>query len=589
MAFNAIDYIYLNPELPAYSNILTIEDALNFHDTDSNGPSLVYDTSIIPSNLDPFVFLSTNKDIIPIAKLSQSVFDAMSNDNIPIAEIISTGRFVSSIVKDIRYTANNRFTLSNTSSYNFNVSNLNIGDEIRVFDDLKREYFFTVNNYSSSNIFIGSHKYILHISSNYILDGIKVFDPLRVAKTGLVRIGENALSNTSNILPESGTFNASLYRLLYPNASRLTDQEAYIDYISKRKNNQLRINNADEFLANYIATSNVEITGVNNIINRNLSFGQSNRLVTEYGIRQFTENLFDEIGNNANFSEVFITSNFSTTGPAQFESTVDISSNLRVLNSSILTGAVTMCNTLQVMRQAQFDSNVSINKNALVYGTLSVHGNMYNPRIGIGYYMDSNGSNNAGSNQQNILIASQGSNTYINGSNIGFGTDSPSEKVDIVGNMKVSKSVYAMSNVGIGLSNPLYQLHLSVDSAAKPTSSTWIVSSDKRLKENIHDADLDRCYDILKNLPLKRYTWNDFMINSKSTKDKRKLGWIAQDVETFFPKSVDKKDMYGISDCRTLDNDQLYATMYGCIQKLQHMVEHLTLENNKIKQYLNIY
>jgi trimeric autotransporter adhesin len=40
-------------------------------------------------------------------------------------------------------------------------------------------------------------------------------------------------------------------------------------------------------------------------------------------------------------------------------------------------------------------------------------------------------------------------------------------------------------NVGIGTSSPSYQLQLSTDSAAKPTSALWTIASDKRIKENI--------------------------------------------------------------------------------------------------------
>jgi hypothetical protein len=421
-----------------------------------------------------------------------------------------------------------------------------------------------------------------------LIDGIKVYNPLRLAKINVVRQYTNSLINQSNILPESGTFNPSLYKVLYPDAARLTDQEAYVDYIAKRKNFIYRINNAEEFIANYVSTSNVHITGVNNSINRSLTSGESNRLVTEFGIRTFTENLFDEISNNANFTQVFITSNMDVTGPAQFYSTLDAYSNFRVANSSILTGSVSMSNTLYVQKEATFDSNLSVNKNALIYGTLSVHGNVYNPRIGIGYYMDSNGSNYAGSNGLSNLIASLGSNTYILGSNVGIGTTTPQEKLHVIGNTKISNDLYVLNNIGVGFSNPTYQLQLSQDSAAKPTSSTWIISSDARLKENITLADVDRCYQIVKDLPLKHYTWTDFMIPSSSTQDKSKLGWIAQDVEDYFPKSVRKQDMYGISNCYTLDTDQLYATMYGCIQKLQSMVEQLQQENQQMKSQIQM-
>ena len=123
-------------------------------------------------------------------------------------------------------------------------------------------------------------------------------------------------------------------------------------------------------------------------------------------------------------------------------------------------------------------------------------------------------------------------------------------------------------NVGIGTSSPAYKLHLSSDSAAKPSTNTWTISSDSRLKTNITMANLDICYDNVKNIPLKRYTWLDEIYTAEQVSDRSKLGWIAQDVETFIPKAVEQKEMFGYSDCRTLNSDQIIASLYGSVQKL---------------------
>lgn len=116
-------------------------------------------------------------------------------------------------------------------------------------------------------------------------------------------------------------------------------------------------------------------------------------------------------------------------------------------------------------------------------------------------------------------------------------------------------------------------LALTDDSAYKLSTTTWSVSSDQRLKENIQTADLDRCYDIIQNLPLKHYTWKDQV--AMHIKDKSKLGWIAQEVEAVFPKAVSKSEMFGLLDCRSLDSDQIYAVMYGAIQKLQQKMQEV--------------
>jgi hypothetical protein len=131
------------------------------------------------------------------------------------------------------------------------------------------------------------------------------------------------------------------------------------------------------------------------------------------------------------------------------------------------------------------------------------------------------------------------------------------------------------SNVGIGVRDPTYLLHLSADSAAKPSTTTWTVTSDARMKENIVPADLNLCYDIVKSLPLKRYTWKSEAFDSNQVQDRSKIGWIAQDVESVFPKAVETKQFNEIEDCKFLNADQIYAAMYGAIQKCIDGLEKL--------------
>ena len=157
-----------------------------------------------------------------------------------------------------------------------------------------------------------------------------------------------------------------------------------------------------------------------------------------------------------------------------------------------------------------------------------------------------------------------------------------------------ANSYFMGGNIGIGDSTPSYQLELSTDSAAKPSTNTWTVPSDERLKENIENADLDICYNVVKNLPLKRYKWRDDVYSTEKVRDRHKIGWIAQDVESVFPKAVNQYDFKFnqvfeldedgkeqivsedvIEDCRGLNADQIYAVMFGAIQKLQTKVEAL--------------
>jgi hypothetical protein len=160
-------------------------------------------------------------------------------------------------------------------------------------------------------------------------------------------------------------------------------------------------------------------------------------------------------------------------------------------------------------------------------------------------------------------------------------------------------------NVGIGTTTPATQLQLSLDSASKPTTNTWTISSDKRVKENIEDADIEICYNVAKNLKLRRFRWNEKYI--KNTEDHNMVGYIAQEVEHYLPKAITTvsqkflihkagdtdeqgniltEDVYEeIKDFKMLNTDQILKMSHGAIQFLINKVDSLTeqLEQEKNK------
>ncbi len=89
-------------------------------------------------------------------------------------------------------------------------------------------------------------------------------------------------------------------------------------------------------------------------------------------------------------------------------------------------------------------------------------------------------------------------------------------------------------NMGLGVTAPTFQLHLSQNSAAKPTSNTWTVSSDERLKTDIETLD-----DALNRLLALRgvsFRWRDPA--AMGGHDERYAGLLAQNVEQVFPEWV---------------------------------------------------
>lgn len=137
-------------------------------------------------------------------------------------------------------------------------------------------------------------------------------------------------------------------------------------------------------------------------------------------------------------------------------------------------------------------------------------------------------------------------------------------------------------NIGIGLEDPSYQLELSTDSAAKPTTSTWDTTSDRRVKENIVNADLDICYDDIKSIPLRRFKWSDKFVEKYQVKDKHNLGFIAQEVEKINKSCVNtfENKYFKLKDFKTLNKDQLMMSLFGAVKKLQNINEISQIEKN---------
>ena len=105
------------------------------------------------------------------------------------------------------------------------------------------------------------------------------------------------------------------------------------------------------------------------------------------------------------------------------------------------------------------------------------------------------------------------------------------------------------------------------------------LTSDRRIKELITDADLDICYNNVKGLPLRRY---QYISSFRATKyDGTQIGFIADEVSTLFPKSVMEMETYidpHFSSIQHLNYDQIFLAHYGATKKLIGVVERQTTQ-----------
>ena len=155
-------------------------------------------------------------------------------------------------------------------------------------------------------------------------------------------------------------------------------------------------------------------------------------------------------------------------------------------------------------------------------------------------------------------------------------------------------NVYHMGRVGIGTTNPEYQLDVrgaiysSVGGYTQTGLTTWSITSDRRIKENITRASYDICLENVKNIEL--YNFN-FKNNCVNTNDKHQLGFIAQEVQQVYPKAVEVGKMIlntneAISDILTLNTTQIDYTLYGAVKNLIEKIEDIDNDLENIEKLI---
>jgi N-acetylneuraminic acid mutarotase len=137
------------------------------------------------------------------------------------------------------------------------------------------------------------------------------------------------------------------------------------------------------------------------------------------------------------------------------------------------------------------------------------------------------------------------------------------------------------SRVGIGLSNPGYQFHVSTNSAAKPTSSAWTVASDERLKNNVQ-VFTDGLELIKKIDPV----WFNYNGKANMPINERGVGTIAQELQKIAPymvKEWDYKNSNGINEeYLAVDYGPLDFIIVNAIKEQQDQIEALSSSGKNI-------
>lgn len=191
--------------------------------------------------------------------------------------------------------------------------------------------------------------------------------------------------------------------------------------------------------------------------------------------------------------------------------------------------------------------------------------------------------------------------------NVGIGTYANNNKLYVNGNINITGDYYKNNkiltewhnntndniykntgNVGIGTATPNYKLHVEgqLYAAQGGTSGTgntsWTTTSDMHVKTNITKASYVKCYNNVNNIELYRFNYKSVLNN---TRDNNQLGFIAQEVEEIFPKSVKKNKMMlnnQEEEILALNVTQINYTLFGAVKYLAEKVEALKQKVNNI-------
>jgi hypothetical protein len=160
----------------------------------------------------------------------------------------------------------------------------------------------------------------------------------------------------------------------------------------------------------------------------------------------------------------------------------------------------------------------------------------------------------------NTLYVDQNSNSI--GINRGF----TEFTVDVLGNIRATSTIIARNGVY--------------------NTGGFYTTSDSNLKENITFADLNTCYNVVKNIPLHRYTFTNDYLDSKT--DKYQLGFIAQEVQKEFPHAiVSMYDQQRQMDILHLNYDQIFMAQYGTTKVLIDKMRSQSTLLEQLNYYVN--
>lgn len=288
--FDPIVFMYLNPQV---DHLTSVQQATDYWTDNSNDYIGRCNLDYIPSDLDPSVFITGCNATINASTLNQDIKKSMLSNGLTVQDIYTMSTYdIPTIGKYIKYIDKNTFQFQELE-YKINY-NLSSNDDVKIITDYGIPCYKKIVRVDTDlNHFEVNNTCNLNLYSSNFLSGIKLYDPLRLARIKFLDI---YLPNLLELEPVYDAFvnvdqqfNYELYKILYPDSRALTKEEALIDYITRYGNNDVRIGNTlDIELGSrggsgniYSPIQSINYLSINTVLN--LDFSQDTGRVTWNG------------------------------------------------------------------------------------------------------------------------------------------------------------------------------------------------------------------------------------------------------------------------------------------------------------------
>jgi len=246
-SFDPILFLYLQPELQVTHKLDTVEKAHAFYQDNkalAEEQGWVWDLDFLPPRFHARLFIAQIKNDIALSEINSTIKDAVQTEQgIDTSHLLANAQYVPTLYFDGKVFSQDTFIVQeNDGSEYLHDGNLNPGDQVQVYlkSDLGfvKTLFVTVKERIDAKSFSIQESHLIknaYIGTECLIFGIKIFNIDRLASIAYLRLEKRLGKPPSSLEHVDSSFNADLFRLLYPTKRNLDDATAYLEYIKQNK------------------------------------------------------------------------------------------------------------------------------------------------------------------------------------------------------------------------------------------------------------------------------------------------------------------------------------------------------------------